>query len=113
MDETLSAVPPSLLSRLKTRLASRRESCRHFFVKYRFEFFIFLFFSTIALIFLLPFIYHTIPAGHVGVLWKRFGGGTVTERVFPEGYRLTMPWDILYIYDARLQTVERDIEVLS
>ena len=25
---------------------------------------------------------------------------------------LTFPWDLLYIYDARLQTVEREVEVL-
>lgn len=113
MDEPVSAPRPAFASRLKARWAGCGDCCRHFVAKHRFEFFVFLFFSMIALIFLAPFIYHTIPAGHVGVLWKRFAGGTYTDQVFPEGYRLTLPWDILHIYDARLQTVERDIEVLS
>jgi regulator of protease activity HflC (stomatin/prohibitin superfamily) len=65
------------------------------------------------LLFLIPSIVVTIPAGHVGVKWKRFAGGTVPDVVLPEGTALILPWDSVIIYDARLQKVERDIEVLS
>lgn len=92
------------------RLADRSMG---FLVAYRVELVIFGFFSLVALVFMLPMIYHTIPAGHVGVLWKRFGGGTVTEQSYPEGFRLTFPWDTLHIYDARLRKVEREVDVLS
>lgn len=95
------------------RLAGVREWCVARLARYRFEFFLGLFFFTLGVIFLWPFIYHTIPAGHVGVLWKRFGGGTVLDRAYPEGFRLTLPWDILHVYDVRLQKTERDIDVLS
>ncbi|WAS91503.1 prohibitin family protein [Nannocystis punicea] len=46
-------------------------------------------------------IVHEILPGHRAVLWKRFGGGTVTERSFAEGTLLTWPWDKLYVYDLR------------
>jgi len=67
----------------------------------------------VMIAFLLPSMIITIPAGHLGVLWKRFGGGTVIDHVETEGTHLMMPWDVMYIYDARLQSVEREFEVLS
>lgn len=67
----------------------------------------------VMLAFMLPSMIITIPAGHLGVLWKRFGGGTVIDHVETEGTHLMMPWDVMYIYDARLQSVEREFEVLS
>jgi regulator of protease activity HflC (stomatin/prohibitin superfamily) len=67
----------------------------------------------VLLVFLLPSMIVTIPAGHLGVLWKRFSGGTVIDHVEKEGTHLMFPWDEMYIYDARLQSVEREFEVLS
>ena len=68
----------------------------------------------IALIaFMMPSMVVTIPAGHLGVLWKRFGGGTVVDHVIKEGTSLILPWDKIFVYDARLQNVDRDFEVLS
>jgi regulator of protease activity HflC (stomatin/prohibitin superfamily) len=67
----------------------------------------------VMLVFLLPSMIVTISAGHLGVLWKRFDGGTVIDHVETEGTHLMLPWDDMYIYDARLQSVEREFEVLS
>ncbi len=67
----------------------------------------------VLLVFLLPAMIITIPAGHVGVLWKRFGGGTVLTKTLPEGTSVILPWDRVTVYDARVQSVERDVEVLS
>ncbi|EJL94060.1 membrane protease subunit, stomatin/prohibitin [Herbaspirillum sp. CF444] len=67
----------------------------------------------VMLVFLLPSMIVTIPAGHLGVLWKRFAGGTVIDHVEKEGTHLMLPWDVMYVYDARLQSVEREFEVLS
>jgi regulator of protease activity HflC (stomatin/prohibitin superfamily) len=67
----------------------------------------------VVLIFMLPSMVITIPAGHLGVLWKRFGGGTVINQVVREGTKMILPWDKIYIYDARLQTIDREFEVLS
>lgn len=58
-------------------------------------------------------IFYTIPPGSVGVLWLRFGGGTVLYRYLGEGLHIIAPWDKIYIYDVRLQQLEQDFDVLS
>ncbi|HTW50390.1 MAG TPA: prohibitin family protein [Stellaceae bacterium] len=55
----------------------------------------------------------TIPAGHVGVMWYRFLGGTDTTTVYSEGSHFVFPWDHMVSYDARLQSVSRDFDVLT
>ncbi len=81
---------------------------------YRPEIIIVIFICAGAFVFLLPNIWQTIPAGHLGVVWKRFGGGTVVdEPALQEGTRLIFPWDRLYLYDARLQQVQDEVQVLS
>jgi prohibitin 1 len=54
-----------------------------------------------------------VPAGHLGVKWYRFFGGTDTETVYAEGTQFLWPWDKIEVYDARLQQINRDFEVLS
>lgn len=80
---------------------------------YRHELVILALLLTVTLILLVPLIYHAIPSGHVGVLWKRFGDGTLTDEVTTEGSRLTLPWDLFFLYDTRVQMVERKVDVLS
>lgn len=112
MDETTNP-SPSYRSRLMALLLRATRYLRTRLYDYRHELVIFTLIAAVAFIFLLPFTYHTIPAGHVGVLWKRFGGGTVTDEVYPEGFRLIFPWDVLTVYDARLQTVEKKVQAMS
>lgn len=64
-------------------------------------------------IYFAPNIIVTIPAGHVGVLWSRFGGGTVTDRVYGEGIHLIFPWDKMVPYDARAQHVTRTYDAIT
>jgi regulator of protease activity HflC (stomatin/prohibitin superfamily) len=54
-----------------------------------------------------------IPAGHVGVMWYRFDGGTDTRIIYGEGTRFIWPWDRMTVYDARLQEFSRDYDVLT
>ncbi|MDP2699974.1 SPFH domain-containing protein [Thalassospira sp.] len=72
-----------------------------------------LFFIVIGMIVLAPRIFITIPAGHTGVLWYRFFGGTVIDRSFGEGIHMIFPWDEMYIYDARLQNNARIYDTIS
>lgn len=65
------------------------------------------------LIVFLGFVIHTVPAGHVGVLWSRFGGGTRVDMILSEGLQLTLPWDKLYVYDRRLQHGSGRFDVLT
>ena len=55
---------------------------------------------------LAPHVVVTVPSGHVGLMWKRFRGGTVLDprQLKDEGLRILLPWDKMFIYDLRLQT---------
>lgn len=61
----------------------------------------------LAALALAPAMVVAIPPGHVGVLWERFGGGTVTDSVLPEGTHVIAPWDHVYSYDTRLRNLTR------
>lgn len=80
---------------------------------YRDEFQVMGFVLILLILFLLPLMIYTVPPGHVGVHWKRFGGGTDLNRVYAEGTRFIMPWDLMFIYDARLQMVGKPGDALS
>lgn len=54
-----------------------------------------------------------IPAGHVGVEWYRFDGGTDTRTIHGEGTHFIWPWNRMAVYDARLQEFSRDYDVLT
>lgn len=68
----------------------------------------------------------TVPAGNVGVLWKRFntfdlyclcfaGRGTMVnpQQVRGEGLHIIWPWDILYVYNLRLQSTAQTYNAIS
>jgi prohibitin 1 len=112
MDENIQA-QVSPISRFNLFLRKTKRHLQAWLHANRFELSVFFLLFAFLLVFLFHNIYHTVPAGHVGVLWKRFGGGTVTETVYPEGFRLTWPWDLFHIYDVRLQKIEREVKVLS
>ena len=65
------------------------------------------------LIYFAPNIIITVPAGHVGVLWKRFDDGTVTNRFYREGNQFILPWNRMLIYDARILRVNEDYDIIS
>jgi regulator of protease activity HflC (stomatin/prohibitin superfamily) len=71
------------------------------------------FFFAFLIIYFSSNIFYSIPAGHVGVLWKRFGGGTVLDYTLSEGIHAILPRDKINIYDARLQQLAQDFDVLS
>jgi prohibitin 1 len=54
---------------------------------------------------LAPFVLVTVPSGYVGVVWKRFRGGTVVDprQLKYEGMRFVWPWDRVFLYDMRVQ----------
>jgi prohibitin 2 len=53
-----------------------------------------------------------IRPGQAGVLWSRISG-TKTDRVYPEGLHLILPWNVMTIYNVRYQTTEHSFLVLS
>lgn len=60
-----------------------------------------------------PRIFITVHAGEAGVLYRRFLGGTVVDRVYGEGFHVIFPWDIMTIYTVRYQAASHGIEVLT
>jgi regulator of protease activity HflC (stomatin/prohibitin superfamily) len=70
---------------------------------------------TLVGVVLFPYFAVTVPSGHVGVLWKRFGGGTVLDprQLRDEGLHLILPWNELFIYDLRLQSVTQAYNAIS
>jgi prohibitin 1 len=112
-DTTTAAHAPPAGDATAQRPPRRPGRLRLWLRDHRPEIIIVLLVAAIIFVFLLPRMLYSIPAGHVGVHWKRFGGGTATDYVFPEGIRFVLPWDRLYIYDARLQQVSREVKVLS
>jgi regulator of protease activity HflC (stomatin/prohibitin superfamily) len=76
---------------------------------------IYLMVVTLVAVVLFPHLAVTVPSGHVGVLWKRFGGGTVLDprQLRDEGLRFILPWNELYIYDLRLQSITQNYNAIS
>src|SRR5207248_7306371 len=71
--------------------------------------------ATLIGIVLAPYMLVTVPSGYVGVLWKRFGGGTVLDprRLKDEGMRITLPWNKVFLYDVRLQSATETYNAIS
>jgi regulator of protease activity HflC (stomatin/prohibitin superfamily) len=76
---------------------------------------IYLMVATLVCVVLAPFVIMTVPSGYVGVLWKRFGGGTVLDprKLKNEGMRITLPWNTVFLYDLRLQSVTKTYNAIS
>jgi prohibitin 1 len=57
----------------------------------------------------------TIDSGEVGVLYRTFGGGVVTDELpLGEGFHVVAPWNKVYVYNVRQQELlEREMSVLS
>lgn len=66
-----------------------------------------------VLIYFAPLIFITVPAGHAGVFWLRFFGGTITNWSFTEGMKVVPPWDKVAIYDLRLRQANANIDALT
>ncbi len=62
--------------------------------------------------FFLPSIVITIHSGEAGVLYKWYFG-TVTDKIYPEGVHVIYPWDTMYIYNVRIQTVMHSFSILT
>lgn len=54
-----------------------------------------------------------IESGEAGVLYKQFGGGTVTNSYYTEGFHFIAPWNDMFVYNVRNQEQQEDIEALS
>src|SRR5882724_1763948 len=76
---------------------------------------IYLMVATLVSFLIAPNVIVTVPTGHVGILWKRFRGGTQLDPrlLKDEGMRVLLPWDKLFLYDLRLQTHDDTYNAIS
>ena len=92
-----------------------RSRWRRFVDRYLPSFVIYLMVLTLVGVVLFPHVAVTVPSGHVGVLWKRFGGGTVLDprQLKDEGLHLVWPWNEVFLYDLRLQSMTETYNAIS
>ena len=95
--------------------ATRRARWRRFAERHLPSVVIYLMVATLVAVVLYPHVVVTVPSGSVGVLWKRFAGGTVLDprRLKDEGLHLIWPWDRLFLYDLRLQSFTESYNAIS
>ena len=76
---------------------------------------IYLMVATLVAVVLYPHMVITVPSGQVGVLWKRFGGGTVLDarKLKNEGFNLILPWNRVFLYNLRLQSFTEGYNAIS
>ncbi|MDT0677246.1 prohibitin family protein [Autumnicola musiva] len=56
----------------------------------------------------------TIDSGEAGVLYETFGGGVVTdEPPLGEGFHIVAPWNKVFVYEVRQQSLDEKMQVLS
>lgn len=80
-----------------------------------FKLLLWIIFLIIIFIFILLFDNIVVPvkSGHVGVKWKRFLEGTITDRYYDEGTHFLLPWNKMYIYDIRQKEISDTLNVLT
>lgn len=54
-----------------------------------------------------------IPAGHRGVFYARFGGGTQYGAAHSEGFAWHLPWNRMNVYSTQIQERKETLNVLS
>ncbi|KAA0596172.1 regulator of protease activity HflC (stomatin/prohibitin superfamily) [Azospirillum lipoferum] len=97
---------PKPKSRLRALLA-------HWYDEHRRSLLCTLLVGILIFLYFAPSIVVFIPAGHGGVLWKRFHEGTQMAPALPEGVHVIFPWDKIEIYDLRLQEDTRSYSAIA
>ncbi|MDM8518275.1 prohibitin family protein, partial [Desulfobacterales bacterium HSG16] len=72
---------------------------------------------TLILTFIFVYLYNhiviSVHSGQAAVLYQRFFNGTVIDDVYGEGIHIIWPWDIMYIYNVRVQEKYHSFDVLT
>lgn len=113
MTDPIDAYPADDAGRgRRFRAAFRRLNLNRFIHRHHFRVTLTLLIASFFLVLLWSTIVIPINAGHEGVYWSRFLGGTREKRL-TEGTRLKFPWDAITIYDLRMQANREVTNVLT
>ena len=74
---------------------------------------IIIFISLIVILIFSNATFLTIQSGERGVLFKRFAGGLVKEKIYQPGFHVVAPWNTMFVYDVREKQIEESMSVLS
>jgi prohibitin 1 len=55
----------------------------------------------------------SVPAGHHGIKYLQFGGGTEMGNIYPEGFNWHLPWNRIEVYKTQWENREEALQVLS
>jgi regulator of protease activity HflC (stomatin/prohibitin superfamily) len=55
----------------------------------------------------------SVPAGHHGVKYLQFGGGTEMGHIYSEGFQWHLPWNRIDVYKTQWDNREEALQVLS
>lgn len=73
--------------------------------------------ALVLIAFLLAFLWDrmviSVNSGEAGVLYRRFYGGTVVDKVFGEGIHLIFPWNSMTVYNIRYQTMQYGMDAIT
>lgn len=58
-------------------------------------------------------IFILVRPGEAGVIYQTLTSGTVTDHVYPEGLHIVLPINEMHIYNARVQIIFHDFDVLT
>ncbi|WP_224360456.1 prohibitin family protein [Hyalangium versicolor] len=90
----------SRLARLEERVD---EAIEAFWRRFQFWIYVAGGIALLLLVYFWPSILITVNSGEQGVLFRRFGQGTVIDTSYTEGLHIIPPWDTLYIYNVQVQ----------
>jgi regulator of protease activity HflC (stomatin/prohibitin superfamily) len=79
----------------------------------KWSFFIWSLVTILSVVIIWPYIVVNIGPGNVGVLYRRFFGGTELNYIFKEGTHSIFPWDEMYIYDVKSQEESYNLQALN
>jgi regulator of protease activity HflC (stomatin/prohibitin superfamily) len=86
---------------------------KKFWHRHKLKIILFLLIFAFFLAYFWDHIFISIYPGEAGVMWRRFAGGTVRDKVYGEGLHIIFPWDKLIIYSLRVQQRKDSIRILS
>ncbi len=55
----------------------------------------------------------TISSGEAGIVWKFFGGVDPDQQPLDEGFHIIAPWNDVFVYNVKQQSVSDEMNVLS
>jgi regulator of protease activity HflC (stomatin/prohibitin superfamily) len=65
-----------------------------------------------ALFYFFHSMFITIRPGYVGVKFNRLFGGSVMDKIYPDGFYIIFPWDKIYPYEVRIQGFNQAVPVI-